>query len=139
MVIGFSAVIAIDRIENTIFVPNQAVFSDSSGDWVLVAVTGRLDALATLSVSQWAWLALTGCLLSVFVSVWFAAVARAQVIDVAAVLVVGAVITGLINLGAGGTIVATQLVGWVLISVAAIVFIAGDVVSGRRTALGSGS
>ncbi len=104
-----------------------------------VAVTGRLDALATLSVSQWAWLALTGCLLSVFVSVWFAAVARAQVIDVAAVLVVGAVITGLINLGAGGTIVATQLVGWVLISVAAIVFIAGDVVSGRRTALGSGS
>ena len=31
-----SAVIAIDRIENTIFVPNQAVFSDSSGDWVLV-------------------------------------------------------------------------------------------------------
>jgi HlyD family secretion protein len=31
-----SAVIAIDRIENTIFVPNQAVFSDASGDWVLV-------------------------------------------------------------------------------------------------------
>lgn len=103
------------------------------------AVTGRLGALATLSVSQWAWLALTGCVLSVFVSVWFAAVARAQVIDVAAVLVVGAVITGLINLGVGGTIAATQVVGWVLISVAAIVFIAGDVVSGRRPALGTGS
>jgi len=31
-----SAVIAIDSVENTIFVPNQAVFSDASGDWVLV-------------------------------------------------------------------------------------------------------
>ncbi len=31
-----SAVIAIDRIKNTIYVPNQAVFSDRSGDWVLL-------------------------------------------------------------------------------------------------------
>ena len=31
-----SAIIAIDRVENTIFVPNQAVFSDDGGDWVLV-------------------------------------------------------------------------------------------------------
>lgn len=31
-----SAVIAIDRIENTIFIPNQAIFSDDSGDWVFV-------------------------------------------------------------------------------------------------------
>ncbi len=31
-----SAVIAIDRIEDTIFIPNQAIFSDSSGDWVFV-------------------------------------------------------------------------------------------------------
>lgn len=31
-----SAVIAIDRIENTIFIPNQTIFSDGSGDWVFV-------------------------------------------------------------------------------------------------------
>ena len=31
-----SAVVAIDRIENTIFIPNQAIFSDGSGDWVFV-------------------------------------------------------------------------------------------------------
>lgn len=31
-----SAVIAIDRIENSIFIPNQAIFSDRSGEWVLV-------------------------------------------------------------------------------------------------------
>lgn len=37
-----SAVIAIDRIDNTIFIPNQAVFSDASGDWVLVREGGDL-------------------------------------------------------------------------------------------------
>jgi multidrug efflux pump subunit AcrA (membrane-fusion protein) len=37
-----SAVIAIDRIENTIFVPNQSVFSDGDGDWVLVREGGKL-------------------------------------------------------------------------------------------------
>jgi len=37
-----SAVIAIDRIENTIFIPNQAIFSDGSGDWVFVRKGGGL-------------------------------------------------------------------------------------------------
>lgn len=37
-----SAVIAIDRIENTVFIPNQAIFSDRSGEWVLVLKSGGL-------------------------------------------------------------------------------------------------
>lgn len=37
-----SAVIAVARIGNTIFVPNQAIFSDGSGDWVLVRKGGEL-------------------------------------------------------------------------------------------------
>jgi multidrug efflux pump subunit AcrA (membrane-fusion protein) len=37
-----SAVIAVARIDNTIFVPNQAIFSDGSGDWVLVRKGGDL-------------------------------------------------------------------------------------------------
>jgi multidrug efflux pump subunit AcrA (membrane-fusion protein) len=37
-----SAVIAIATIDNTIFVPNQAVFSDGNGDWVLVRKGGDL-------------------------------------------------------------------------------------------------
>ncbi len=37
-----SAVVAIDRIEGTIFIPNQAIFSDTSGDWVLVQEGGDL-------------------------------------------------------------------------------------------------
>ena len=92
-----------------------------------VAVTGGLDALVSLTVGQFAWLVLTGSLLSVFVSVWFAAVARAPVVDVAAILVPGAIITGLIQAGAGGGIAATQVSGWILMSAAAVVLIAIDV------------
>lgn len=88
-----------------------------------LALTGRMGDLAGLSGSQWAWLVLTGTVLSAFVSVWFAAVARAQVVDVAAVLVPGAVITGLLGLAAGGTVAPIQAVGWLLmvIAVAALV------------------
>ncbi len=37
-----SAVISVASIKNTIFVPNQSVFSDASGDWVLVQKGGDL-------------------------------------------------------------------------------------------------
>lgn len=37
-----AATIAVSRIEDTIFVPNQAVFSDSKGDWVLLRKGGQL-------------------------------------------------------------------------------------------------
>jgi len=37
-----AAVIAVNRIDNTVFIPNQAVFSDGSGDWVLVSEGRRL-------------------------------------------------------------------------------------------------
>ncbi|MGK0274193.1 MAG: drug/metabolite transporter (DMT)-like permease [Ilumatobacter sp.] len=84
--------------------------------WLLV--TGRLRALTSLSASQWAWLMLTGLILSVFVSVWFAALARAQAIDVAAILVLGAVITGVLNVADGGAVMPVQAAGWILIGVA---------------------
>jgi len=38
-----TATIAINRIEDTIFVPNQAIFSDGSGDWVLLRKGGNLE------------------------------------------------------------------------------------------------
>ena len=37
-----SAVISINRIEGAVFIPNQAIFSDQSGDWVQVPKTGGL-------------------------------------------------------------------------------------------------
>lgn len=36
------ATIAISRIDDTIFIPNQAIFSDSKGDWVLLRSGGAL-------------------------------------------------------------------------------------------------
>ena len=38
-----TATIAINRIEDTIFVPNQAIFSDGSDDWVLLRKGGNLE------------------------------------------------------------------------------------------------
>jgi drug/metabolite transporter (DMT)-like permease len=87
-----------------------------------LAVTGKLGDLAALSALQWRWALLTGLLLAAYVGTWFAALARAQAIDVTAVLVFGAVVTALLSgvvdgaaIGAGGTIliaVGSGLVAW---------------------------
>lgn len=64
---------------------------------VWLAATGALAQLFTLTSSQWAWLAVTGPMLALFVSVWFLALASARVIDVTAILVLGAVVTGVVD------------------------------------------
>ncbi len=102
---------------------------------IWLSVTGRLQSLTELSASQWAWLALTGSMLSGFVSVWFAAVARAHVVDVAAVLVLGAVITGAIDLVAGGAVVPVKVIGWLLIFVAVGAVITQRTLDDRRRVL----
>src|SRR5690606_1183829 len=61
-----------------------------------VGVQGQLGALVSFSVVQLQWLAITGFLLAGYVSFWFAALARAQAVDVTAILVVGAVGTAVI-------------------------------------------
>ena len=87
-----------------------------------LAVTGKLGDLAALSALQWRWALLTGLLLAAYVGTWFAALARAQAIDVTAVLVFGAVVTALLSgvvdgaaIGAGGTIliaVGSGVIAW---------------------------
>jgi len=69
--------------------------------WVLV--TGRGHILFSLSGLQWRWVLETGVLLAAYVGTWYAALARAQAIDVTAVLVFGAVITALLA-GSGGSV-----------------------------------
>ena len=64
---------------------------------VWLAATGALVDLFALTSSQWAWLAVTGPMLALFVSLWFHALASARVIDVAAILVLGAVVTGVVD------------------------------------------
>ena len=49
--------------------------------------------LTGLDAEQWRWVLLTGLLLTAYVATWYAALARAQAVDVTAVLVFGAVIT----------------------------------------------
>jgi hypothetical protein len=55
----------------------------------------------------------TGVLLTAYVATWYAALARAQAVDVTAVLVFGAVVTALLSGAADGTSVSA--VGTVLI------------------------
>jgi drug/metabolite transporter (DMT)-like permease len=87
-----------------------------------LALTGRLGDLAGLSALQWRWALLTGLLLTGYVATWFAALARAQAVDVTAVLVFGAVVTAILSgvvdgaaIGIGGTILValgSGLVAW---------------------------
>jgi drug/metabolite transporter (DMT)-like permease len=87
-----------------------------------LALASKLGDLAALSAQQWRWALLTGLLLSAYVATWFAALARAQAIDVTAVLVFGALVTAILSgvidgaaIGVGGTVlvaVGSGLIAW---------------------------
>lgn len=62
-----------------------------------LALRGRLGDLTGYGVEQWRWVLLTGLLLTAYVATWYAALARAQALDVTAVLVFGAVVTALLS------------------------------------------
>jgi drug/metabolite transporter (DMT)-like permease len=93
-----------------------------------LAATGRLDELAAFGARQWGWIMVTGPILALFVSLWFRALAAAPVTDVTAILVLGAVVTGLLDLGVGEAPVAGRLPGWLLIVAGAALVLA----HGRR-------
>ena len=80
------------------------------------AATGHGALLASLSVTQWAWVVLTGLILTAYVATWLFALARAQATDVTAVLVCGAIITAVLNAGAQPSALAPAAVGLVLIA-----------------------
>jgi drug/metabolite transporter (DMT)-like permease len=68
----------------------------AGGSLVLVAygvLFGGFAAMTTVSAGQLAWILATGVVLAAYVVTWYAALARAQAIDVTAILVGGAVIT----------------------------------------------
>jgi drug/metabolite transporter (DMT)-like permease len=62
-----------------------------------VAASGRRHTLTSLDAEQWRWVLLTGMLLTAYVATWYAALARAQAIDVTAVLVFGALVTAFLS------------------------------------------
>jgi drug/metabolite transporter (DMT)-like permease len=87
-----------------------------------LAITGKVGDLTGLSGLQWRWALLTGLLLSAYVATWFAALARAQAIDVTAVLVFGALVTAILSgvidgaaIGVGGAVlvaIGSGLIAW---------------------------
>ena len=70
------------------------------GSVVLIAwclVRGLGGSLVGLTAAQWGWVLLTGAILAAYVATWFAALARAQAVDVTAVLVIGALVTAVLR------------------------------------------
>jgi len=68
--------------------------------WTLV--TGGFASLGSLTAVHWGWALVTGLVLSGYVATWYGALARAQAVDVTAVLVFGAVVTALLETGIRG-------------------------------------
>ncbi|HSF87248.1 MAG TPA: DMT family transporter [Acidimicrobiia bacterium] len=64
-----------------------------------LVVSGGFAGMAALSGSEWGWIVITGGSLTAYVATWYAALARAQAVDVTAVLVFGGVITALLRYG----------------------------------------
>lgn len=60
----------------------------------IVAVRGGFATLADLTANHLGWVLLSGLVLAGYVASWYSALARAQAVDVTAVLVGGALITG---------------------------------------------
>jgi drug/metabolite transporter (DMT)-like permease len=82
---------------------------------VWVAARGEAGLLTGFGAEEWGWVLLTGLLLTGYVATWYQALARAQAIDVTAVLVFGAVVTAVLSGAADG--VSIDVTGTILVTV----------------------
>jgi drug/metabolite transporter (DMT)-like permease len=82
-----------------------------------LSMRGLLGQLPAMTTQQLAWALATGVLLAGYVATWFAALARAQAVDVTAVLVLAAPITAGLNAAVNGISLAPQT-GWLAMLVA---------------------
>jgi len=90
----------------------------------LLAIDGRLGGLAAFSTEQWLIVAGTGVLLFGYVATWYGALQRAPATIVTSILVLGAVITGVLQalrtgapatpqaLGLGIIVLAVMAIAW---------------------------
>ena len=72
----------------------------AGGAVVLVAwsvITGTVGQIVPATAVQWGWVAVAGLLLAGYVATWHHALARAQAVDVTAVLVAGALVTAALS------------------------------------------
>ncbi|HSJ34690.1 MAG TPA: DMT family transporter [Acidimicrobiia bacterium] len=65
-------------------------------------VTGGLASIGSVGLQHFGWILLTSITLAAYVGTWYAALSRAQAVDVSAVLVGGALITAVLETGVRG-------------------------------------
>ncbi|HSJ84036.1 MAG TPA: DMT family transporter [Acidimicrobiia bacterium] len=92
---------------------------------------GAFSGLTGVTTEHVMWIAVTAVTLAGYVGTWYAALARAQAVDVTAVLVAGALITGLLETGLRGAALPSGT-GLVLIATGVLLVIAAG---WRRPAL----
>lgn len=101
----------------------------AGGSVVLVvwsAVQGHLAGLGAVDAAGWGWVLLTGLILAGYVATWFGALARAQAVDVTAVLVLAAPITAVLAAVVDGTSLGPQAL-WLLMVVAGAALVSRQV------------
>jgi drug/metabolite transporter (DMT)-like permease len=98
---------------------------------VYLAASGSLGQLGAMNADQWHWALWTGLLLSAYVATWMSALARARATDVTSVLASSALITWLLQLVAGTTVVNGNTIGLVLVGAGAMLVLVGA--RGRAT------
>ncbi|MFT5223661.1 MAG: drug/metabolite transporter (DMT)-like permease, partial [Glaciecola sp.] len=104
--------------------PELAVWRMLGGAVALVGwlvVRGSFPELLALNGSAWAWILFTGALLSGYVATFYASLERAPALDVAAVLVVGAVVTALLQTVVDGVALGGNVGGLALLVLGAAV------------------
>lgn len=112
-------VLLVKRVLVAVPAPVASTARMAGGSLFLVlwlAVTGHLGELVALDARQWLWVLLTGSTLAAFVTTWYTALALAPAVDVTALLVLGAVVTGLLDSGFRGVPMSTDSYGYVLIA-----------------------
>ncbi len=81
---------------------------------VWLAARGGLGGVVPTTGEQVGWVLVTGLLLATYVGTWLAALARAQAVDVTAVLVLAVPVTAALEAVVGGASLAPE-VGWLLL------------------------
>lgn len=81
---------------------------------------GAFSGLTGVASEHLVWILLTGATLAAYVATWFFALARAQAVDVTAVLVGGAIITALLESGIRGVTSPAPL-GLVLVAIGVVI------------------
>lgn len=112
-------VVILRRLLRTMPVPFLGMIRMGVGALVLtfwLVLSGGIGQLGQMG-SVWAWVLFTGILLSGYVLTWFGALRRAQAVDVTAILVLGAFVTGLLSLPSATTVSVLRLAGMALIVV----------------------